>query len=156
MRFPSVTGSNLERRKYDLPQDFEGELNLVFIAFQQVHQLDVNTWLPTAKQLVAMHPGLAYYELPTIRSMSWFSRAMIDGGMRMGIPDRGAREATITLYIDKRPFRAALGIPDENNIVVLLVDGRGEVQWRTTGPHDARKGAELETAVAGLLEPAVA
>ena len=105
MQFPQISGSNLERKKYNLPDDFEGELNLIFVAFLQIHQLDVNTWLPTAQQLAGMYPQLAYYELPTIRKMNWFSRTMIDGGMRMGIPDRNAREATITLYIDKRPWR---------------------------------------------------
>ena len=28
VRFPDVTGSNLEGRKYNLPNDFEGELNI--------------------------------------------------------------------------------------------------------------------------------
>lgn len=31
MQFPSVTGSNLQRRKLDLPESFEGALNLVLI-----------------------------------------------------------------------------------------------------------------------------
>lgn len=152
MRFPTVTGSNLERRKYQLPQDFEGDLNLLFIAFQQVHQYDVNTWLPLAKRLAAAYPGLCYYELPTIREMNIFSRAMIDGGMRVGIPDRQAREATITLYLKKDAFRRALDLPHENDIYVLVVDRQGHVLWRTSGRNSAEKSAALQE----FLEKAMA
>ena len=70
-------------------------------------------------------------------------RPFIDGGMRRGIADRAVREATITLYIDKAPFRESLRIPDEDRIYVLLVDRRGRVYWRTEGPVDERTGAEL-------------
>jgi len=49
MQFPSVTGSNLQRRKLDLPEGFEGELNLVLIAFQQWQQSQVDTWIPFAR-----------------------------------------------------------------------------------------------------------
>ena len=37
MQFPTVSGSNLHRKTLTLPQDFEGELNLVLIAFQRVN-----------------------------------------------------------------------------------------------------------------------
>ena len=36
MQFPTVTGSNLQRKKLTLPQDFEGELNLVLHRFPAV------------------------------------------------------------------------------------------------------------------------
>lgn len=153
MRFPKVRGSNLERREYRLPDDFEGELNLVFIAFQQWHQSEVDSWVPLAKQLTAEHAGLYYYELPTIRSMNFLSRAFIDGGMRMGIPDRSAREATITLYLDKQRFRRALELPSEDHIYVLLVDGNGQVLWRTQGRVSDAKAAALQTAVARFFQP---
>jgi hypothetical protein len=151
MKFPTVKGDNLARQTYQLPQDFEGDLNLVFVAFQQVHQLDVNTWLPLAKALAHLYPGLRYYELPTIRAMNFLARAMIDGGMRAGIPDRAARAATITLYIDKAQFRRALAIPDENSIHVFLVDGAGEVVWRAVGRCTEANEQALRDAVAAFF-----
>ena len=57
-------------------------------------------------------------------------RRFIDGGMARGIPEKATREATITLYLDKAPFREALSITTEDRIVTLLVSRDGRVLWR--------------------------
>jgi hypothetical protein len=67
--------------------------------------------------------------------------------MRSGIPDRLARERTITLYLDKAPFRQALDMPDEEHIYVLLIDHSGKVLWRERGVYEPDKGAALEGAL---------
>jgi hypothetical protein len=151
VRFPRVSGSNLNRKRLNLPQDLEGRLNVVLVAFQQWQQGEVNTWVPAAQQLEAAHPGVRYYELPTIRRLNRLARAFIDGGMRGGIPDRLARERTITLYLDKESFRQALDMPDEEHIYVLLVDAQGQVLWRERGVFTPDKQAALESRVQEAL-----
>ncbi len=143
MQFPQVSGSNLEGRRYRLPNDLEGEINLLFIPFQRWHQEWVDTWVPFARQLQAEQPGFRYYELPTLPRMNPLYRMSLDYGMKMGILDRAAREATITLYLDKESYRKALEIPDEETVIVMLVNRRGEILWRSEGPFDARKGESL-------------
>lgn len=107
----------------------------------------MDTWLPLARCLARERPALRFYEIPTL-NRGWRSfRAMIDGGMRGGIPDRAAREATITLYVAKGPFRQALGIPDERSIHALLVDRAGRVRWRADGVFTPEKAAALERAL---------
>jgi hypothetical protein len=143
MQFPAVTGSNLQRKKLNLPQDFEGQQNLVLIAFQQWQQSQVDTWLPFARQLEETHPGVRYYELPTIRRLNALSRTFVNEGMRAGIPDPVARERTITIYLDKLAFRQALQLPGEDDIHVLLLDRQGRVLWRAEGAFTAEKGESL-------------
>jgi hypothetical protein len=145
MTFPTVNGSNLQRTKLTLPQDFEGDYNLLFIAFQQWHQDEVNSWIPLAESAEAQFPGLVYYELPTIRALNAFSKFFINEGMRAGIPNSKSRERTITLYLEKDDFRAALGLEDEKHIFVLLIDHQGKELWRARGPHS-------QSSEAGLLE----
>ena len=53
MKFPTAKGSNLQRKKLSLPQDFDGELNIVLIAFERWQQNTVDTWLPYPKNLNA-------------------------------------------------------------------------------------------------------
>ncbi len=145
MTFPTVNGSNLRREKLTLPQDFAGEYNLLFIAFQQWQQDEVNTWIALAESLETQFPGLVYYELPTIRSLNALSKFFINEGMRAGIPNPKSRERTITLYLDKDDFRAALNLEDEEHIFVLLIDQQGKELWRARGPHN-------QSSEAGLLE----
>ena len=78
--------------------------------------------------------------------MNPFYRMSLDLGMKMGIPDRAAREATITLYLDKDAYRQALQIPSEDTIVVLLIDRMGTILWRTEGPFDDSQSADLRAA----------
>ena len=143
MSFPTVTGSNLLRQKMNLPVDFSGELNIVMIPFQQWHQRLVDTWIPFARQVEQTNPQVRYYELPTIYKMNWLSQVFLNEGMRAGIPDPLSRERTITLYLDKGPFKQALELPHEDDIYILLVDRQGKVLWREQGEFSHEKGADL-------------
>ena len=149
IRFPTVTFDNLEGRSLTLPADFNGERNVVFVAFLMEQQRDVDTWAPWLRQTLPKYPGSDFYEIPTIQRMVAPMRWVINRGMRGGIPDRAVRERTVTLYIDKAPFKQALGITTESVIQVLLVDRAGRVLWRTTGPYTAGKAAQLEQELAG-------
>jgi hypothetical protein len=149
MQFPAVTGSNLQRKKLSLPGAFEGELNLVFVAFQQWHQRQVDTWIPFARELEGTHPEVRYYELPTIQRLNALARTFINEGMRAGIPDPMARERTITLYVDKDSFRQALQLPREDDIYVLLLDRQGQVLWKAEGAFTPGKVESLSAVVRG-------
>ena len=145
--FPPMQGQNLEGRTFEMPRDFAGELNVVFIAFKREQQADVDSWGAALNSLRKRHADLHVYELPTLGRSYRFVRPMIDGGMRRGIPDSTVRAATITLYIDKSPFKRALGITTEDYIEVLLVDQRGNIRWQCSGPMTPSLGAELEAAI---------
>ena len=49
--FPTVSGSNLLREEIEIPRELQGELNIIFLAFLQEQQLDVNTWVPFAQEI---------------------------------------------------------------------------------------------------------
>jgi hypothetical protein len=147
IHFPVISGFNLNRQEFEFPRDFGGELNLVIVAFQQYQQLTVNTWLPFAQEVESAFPGFIYYELPTINEMPAFSRTFINEGMRAGIPDQKARQRTITLYLDKDRFKAALDIPNENDVYLFLVDRDGNILWRTLGEYSEDKASELVTVI---------
>jgi hypothetical protein len=142
-RFPRVHGANLERREFTLPDDFDGERNLVLIAFKREQQAEIDTWNPAAQRLAREHPDVRYYELPTISRGVPLARWWLDAAMRAGIPDRAAREATITLYVDKPAFRDALQLPTEETIAVLLVRRDGQVLWRDESAYTEEKGQRL-------------
>lgn len=152
MTFPTVSGSNLLRQKLTLPQDFQGKFNLIFLPFEQWHQMEVNSWMSLAESLEEQFDGLVYYELPTIQSRNSFYKMFINEGMRAGIPNPKTRERTITLYLDKADFRAALGLPDEDHIYVLIVDRQGTEFFRIRGPYSPEGEAALRQALSQLTQ----
>jgi len=151
MKFPQVKASNLSGREYTLPAGFEGDLNVVALAFQMWHQNEVDTWMPLLEQVERRAPVVRAYELPVLRSMNRLSQWMIDQGMRGGIPNHDTRARTITLYLDKKSFRQALDLPDEDHIYVLLVDRAGQVHWQGRGPYSPEKAEALMAAVEQML-----
>jgi hypothetical protein len=151
--FPRVNGSALTRRKFSLPGDFGGELNIVLIAFKRNQQADVDSWTPHLKTVTAGQPGLRVYELPVLPKTLTLMRGIIDGGMRGGIPDSAVRAATITLYISKSPFKKALGIATEDHITVVLVDRAGKIYWRAMGVFAEPALQELQSTLARIRNP---
>ena len=150
MHFPEISSKNLAREAFDLPGDFEGELNLCLIAFHRWHQPLINSWVPLAEHLEETFPGFSYYELPVIRRLNPLFRSFIDQGMRGGIPEATARHKTITLYTDKEALKEALEIEDEETIQLRLVDPSGRVHWAESGPVTKEAADALEERVAAL------
>jgi len=154
MTFPTVNGSNLLREKLTLPRDFQGRFNLVFIAFEQWQQMEVDSWMALAKELEEQFDGLVYYELPTIQSRNTLFKMFINEGMRAGIPNPKTRERTITLYLDKTDFRSALGMLDEEHIYILVVDRHGNELFRARGPYSREGDVALRQAILQLTQKA--
>jgi len=151
--FPEVSAKNLSGETYAMPGDFEGAANVVVLAYEQEQQRLVDTWLGPLGELAAEEPRLRYYELPTISRMNSFMRWFINNGMRSGIPSDAQRGRTITLYIDKAPFKDALGIETESTIHTFLLDGAGHAVWRADGPATPEALEALRAAVAETLAP---
>jgi hypothetical protein len=151
MKFPTVTGNNLEGRRFVLPADLEGDWNVLVLAFWQEHQNDVNTWLPHLRGIAASTPAVRCYELPVLWQMNPIRRYLLDNGMRLGIPDRHTRETTITVYLDKPRFRAALGLEDERQIALLLVNRAGDVAWSGRGRFRDDAAAQLSAAITSVV-----
>lgn len=147
MKLPRVTGSNLARKKMVFPDDFDGESNLVFIAFLRRHQDLIDSWVPFVEQLAQDYPGLQYYEFPTLSRRGFIYRTFLNEGMRAGIPSEATRARTITLYLDKSAFRRALDIENEQNMWLYLFDKSGVVLWRTAGSFTLEKGEALRIAL---------
>ena len=152
MTFPTVNGSNLLRQKLTLPQDFQGRLNLVFIPFERWHQMEVDSWNALAEELEEKYEGLVYYELPTLQNGGTFYKIFLNEGMRAGIPNPKTRERTITLYLDKADFRAALDMTDEQHIYVLVVDRQGKEFFRARGSYHPEGNVALRQALSQLTQ----
>ncbi len=116
-----------------LPGDLEGDLNLVFVAFQRRHQNDIDHWLRELNEIEADYEGLAVYEIPLLMRFPAFYRRWIDDGMRSGIPDPKTRSRTITVYTNRREFLDEVALPDESEILVALLDREGGMVWRHLG-----------------------
>jgi ATP10 protein len=147
MKLPTVKGRNLLRQRMIFPDDFAGEVNLVFIAFLRSHQDLIDAWVPFVAQLSQRYARLHYYEFPVLANRGALYRTFLNEGMRAGIPDEATRARTVTLYLDKQGFRNALDIDNERQMWIYLFDRRGQALWRAAGQYTTQKATDLSAAL---------
>ena len=144
LTFPTLAARNLQGLDVTLPDAFEGERNVVLVAFQRSHQDLVDSWVPWLEQRVANDPGLRFYEVPTIGRIWAPVRNFIDGGMAASIREPVILRRTLTVYGDVDRVTGPLSIEDRSTISVFLVDRRGAVHWRGTGRFDTALAPGLD------------
>jgi hypothetical protein len=145
--FPTVTARDLTGEERQLPTAFEGDRNLVIVAFRRQQQTDVDTWVPWIDERMQVDPGFRFYELPTISDMWAPARRFIDGGMASAIRDEVVQRRTLTIYGDVRRLTDPLEIDDRSMIWLFLVDGSGLVRWRAGGSFRAGLAGQLGLAL---------
>jgi len=156
--FPSLEARDLETRLVKLPAGFEGERNVVLVAFRREQQDAVDSWVQWLEARAEADPGLRFYELPTLGTQWSPARRVIDGGMAAAIRDPAVLRRTLTIYTDVRRVTAGLGIDTTDTISLFVVDGTGVVHWRGSGEFDAATAATLgdvlDTLASGAHAPA--
>lgn len=151
MQFPTLTTRDLNGRAVTLPADLEGGVNILLVAYTQWQQAEVDTWLGPLGDWEREWAGVRVYELPVVGRMGPAEQRRLDGWMRWGIPDVATRARTLTLYVDRTAFRAALGIPTEDTVAVVAISRDGTVLWRGLGPYDPATARSLRDAVAAAV-----
>ncbi len=147
MDFPKIEGSNLEGRKYKLPQDLDGKLNVVIMPFLREQQELVDQWVFFLMDLFQKKPELRFYEIPTLQARDKYFQMAVDEAMRAGIPDKSARERTITIYTNRDEFLPKLNIEGLEIIQIFLLNKDGQILWRSEGEFTKQKGIELKKTI---------
>ena len=147
MQFPALSVRDLEGVEHVIPHGLTGGPHVIIMAFQQWHQVLVNSWTPHLEEMAAEHPGMEVWEVPSISKGYRLFRSGIDGGMRAGIPDPDVRRHTLTAYTDLGALTRDLGIPSMKTIYVFLVDCQGNILWRAEGEPTQEALETLDAAI---------
>lgn len=134
---------SLDKAKVNLPQDLEGKLNLLLISFEPEQQKDVDTWLPAAQALQHSDFNFRWYQLPVSARENFVFRWWENSSMRTDESDPETWHWIVPLYVNKNEFRRTLQIPNEHDVVALLVDKQGHVLWRSSGSMTPQKRLSL-------------
>ena len=113
--FPSLHGRNLNKQNITVPDDYSDKNLIVFAAFQQWHQSDVDHSIALLEQN-NMQQSYHIIEVPVIQKSTWFRQLRLDTIMRAGIRAPHIRQRTVTVYLDKAKFCEQLNIANDNSI----------------------------------------
>jgi hypothetical protein len=147
--FPSITSFSLDKNKITLPTELQGQIDLLLLSFKEEQQNDINSWMPAAQAIQHLNFQFRYYQLPVAEKENFIFRWWETSSMRSDQTDPEALHWIVPVWVDRRKFFDDLAIPNDKQVVVLLVDRQGKVLWRSSGPMTADKRTALTNA-AGL------
>jgi len=146
--FPAITSYSLDKAKVNLPGDLAGQANLLLISFEPEQQKEIDTWMTLSQALQHTNFNFRWYRLPVAERENFIFRWWENSSMRSEETDPETWPWIIPLYVNKDEFRKALQIPNEREIVALLVDKQGHVLWRASGTLTAVSRVSLTSALA--------
>ena len=146
--FPAITSYSLDKAKVNLPGELAGQVNLLLISFEPEQQKNVDTWMTLAQALQHTNFNFRWYRLPVAERENFIFRWWENSSMRSEETDPETWPWIVPLYVNKDEFRKALQIPNEREIVALLVDKQGHVLWRASGALTPINRTSLTSALA--------
>ncbi|MBI1237902.1 MAG: hypothetical protein GC199_01030 [Alphaproteobacteria bacterium] len=149
-RIPRIEAEDLNGRDIVIPADIPGERTLVFIAFEQEQQFDVDSWI---EGLNLRESELPWLEFPVVTNYGFLFRVFLDNAMRGGIETEEARSHVVTLYTSQEGFRDAAGLPHGDRIYAAVIDRDGAILALQDGPYTDEKAAPLLAVLGGAAGP---
>jgi len=134
-KFPEITGYALNGTQTTLPNDANGFVTVIILAFEKDSQDKVDTWADTLVATYDTETQIRYFELPMISGFYSFMSSIINGGMRGGVPEP-LHDNVVTFYGDREKYTQALGIPDMENSYLFVLDKLGIVRYTEKGYSD--------------------
>jgi hypothetical protein len=144
--FPSVTGYSLNKDKVIFPSGMQGQTDLLLISFAPEQQNEIDSWLPAAQALQHANFQFRWYELPISNKENFVFRWWQTSSIRSDQSDPETWPWIVPLFVDRHSFRHDLAIPNEKQVVALLVNRQGQILWRASGPMTLDKRTSLMAA----------
>jgi hypothetical protein len=144
--FPTIAGYNLNKDKVTLPSGMAGQTDLLLISFAPEQQSAIDSWLPAAQALQHSNFQFRWYQLPISSKENFVFRWWETSSLRSDQTDPESWPWIVPLFVDRHRFQQDLAIPNEKQVVILLVNRQGQILWRASGPMTLDKRASLMAA----------
>lgn len=148
--FPTLRGTNLLLQNVTVPDDLEGELQLIVVAYDDDQQVFVNKWLRPLEALNEDYPQLRGYYLPLLPPDTANASAFIIGGMTLAAANDTDRARTIVTFTNVETFNELMGIDDTETLQLFLLGENGRIEWRGSGQYDPLTLESLSVALEDL------
>ena len=146
--FPVVSGYSLDKDKVTFPAGMQGQTDLLLISFAPEQQTDIDSWLPAAQDLQHSNFQFRWYQVPISNKENFVFHWWHTSSLRSDQTDPETWPWIVPLFVDRHKFQHDLAIPNEKQVVALLVNRQGQILWRASGPMTPDKRASLMAAAA--------
>lgn len=146
---PTFSGPSLANDTVHLPATEAGARTVLVVGFSKKSGDACKPWFNAIASQLKSKPQVAYYELPVLASAPSFIRGMIVHNIRGSLTPEQQKHF-VPILENAQPWKEAVSYSAADDAYVVIVDERGSVIWRDSGPWSSQKEQELSAALARL------
>jgi len=129
-QMPKTAGESLAGQQVMLPDSVKGHSSVVIVGFSKSSQNRVKDWNTRARK--ELGDSFNVYQVAVLEDAPRLVRGMITHAMKGSTP--AARQDHFLVVVKGEPeLKKAAGFSESDDAYVLLLDGAGEIRWRTHG-----------------------
>ena len=145
-QFPKTAGESLAGQQLVLPDSLKGHTAVIVVGFSKSSQNEVKEWDNRARKQL---DGIEVYQVAVLEDAPSFIRGMIKHAMKGSMPaDRQSR--FMIVIKGEAELKKAADFSATGDAYVFLLDGNGEIRWRTHGAVTDPSLNELSNRIRGL------
>lgn len=150
-KLPSIQLSDLNGNDHVFPEEWSSSHAILVFGFAHAQRETVDAWFTALESSFPEIESIPHYKVAVIGSSNAILRTIIRNGMRAGTRSEDGRARLLTLFTDKEPFRAAIGVTGEAAAAVLFAPS-GEVRSVFEGEPTPAAIANLQESLTKELE----
>jgi ATP synthase subunit 10 len=126
-QFPKTTSESLAGQQLTLPDSLKGHISVIVVGFSRSSQDAVKSWDTGVRK----HLGnTSVYQVAVLEDAPSFVRGMIKRKMKGATP--ADRQSYFLVVVQgEAELKKAAAFAQADDPYVLLLDGSGEIRWRT-------------------------
>lgn len=149
-QMPRITGKSLVGENVSLPSATAGSVTILCIGFSHGSQSQVKPWRERATKEFQKKARVRVYSIAVLEDAPRFVRGMIVRGMKHGVPAQ-EHKSFLVVYRGEKGLKQITRFNDSGQAYILLLDPKGEIQWRHHGPPTDAAFNELTVRIDSIL-----
>jgi hypothetical protein len=127
---PPLQGQTLTGRQLDLNTASGSRAAILIFSFSRAGGRDAQNW---SRRLAKDRPLVPIYTVIFLQSVPHLFRSMALAGIRSGMSP-SMRSRTLILYQDENLWKQRLGVGNESNASLILLNPDSHIAWISSGP----------------------
>ncbi|MGJ5814424.1 hypothetical protein [Paludibaculum fermentans] len=143
---PATQAETLTGRKLTIPQAFGAKPAILVWSFSKKAGEATRAWTDPL-----IRDGQAVWSVAMLEAAPRFVRPMIRSGMRKDMP-AAQQDHAVLLYQGEKQWRQILKPPKDDDPLVVLLDGNGNVAWSFSGLSSPKAMEEVRQRLKSLAK----
>jgi hypothetical protein len=147
---PQIKGATLEEQAIVLPDAVRGKVTLLVITFSKAAGELGRGWNDPFFKDYPQEDKVTSYAIAMLEDVPSLMRGMVRGGIKRGVP-LSMRRRFLTVNQDENQWKQYVGLKNDKDPYLVLVDGNSQVQWIHHGAFDPTVYGGLKVRIAELV-----